>query len=268
MDAAPQSKTLLTPYDILKSIAVPIMVIDYLGTYFFPDNLELRAIGRLCVPIWLFLIGYAHSRRVDGRLIGGALLIAVLDYIIVGDFHGLNILCTIILLRLTLDPLLKWLGTSVPRLTGVTFFCFIFAPLTQLIVDYGTMAYVLAIWGALTRRLVPDEKENPFLALAYGAIALALYTAVEILDFRFNAAEITLLILGNIFNFYALTLYLPRTRHVDMPNAAPWFTSMLSWLGRHSLEFYVCQLLLMYAVIFLTCHLGLIALPVCPKLSP
>ena len=51
-------------YDFIKFVAVVLMVIDHIGYYFFPYDLMWRSFGRMCVPIWLFLAGYAKPSDV------------------------------------------------------------------------------------------------------------------------------------------------------------------------------------------------------------
>ncbi len=41
----------LTSYDLLKTLAVILMIIDHVGHHFFPDEMWFRVVGRLCVPI-------------------------------------------------------------------------------------------------------------------------------------------------------------------------------------------------------------------------
>ena len=55
---------------VLKLIAIISMVIDHTGAVLFPENMELRIIGRLAFPIFCFLIveGFTHSRSVPKYL--------------------------------------------------------------------------------------------------------------------------------------------------------------------------------------------------------
>jgi hypothetical protein len=257
----------VTSYDILKTSALVFMVIDHIGAYFFPDNLELRALGRICVPVWLFLIGYARSRHIDKTLIGCAVVTTLVDMAAVQNFHGLNILWTIMLLRLTLNPLMRWIDDNLLILAGIVLMCFALAPMTRLIFDYGTMGYILAIWGFYTRRFINDKTQDPFFALAYGAIAMILFTLVEQNMFAFDASETALLILGNLGVFYALAIWLPQQETaLDWPDVPLWVKKPLSFLGHHTLAFYVFHLVLIDALFIGFCHYGLLLADFCPKL--
>ena len=55
----------LTSYDLLKSLAVILMICDHIGYFFFPEEMWFRTLGRLCLPIWFFLIGYARGDEVS-----------------------------------------------------------------------------------------------------------------------------------------------------------------------------------------------------------
>ena len=64
-----KTKTLssyLTSYDLLKTLALVLMVIDHIGYFFYPEEMWWRVLGRLSVPIWFFLIGYANARDCFG----------------------------------------------------------------------------------------------------------------------------------------------------------------------------------------------------------
>ena len=48
-------------YDYLKVIAIITMIIDHIGYLYFPDALALRLIGRVALPLFLFLVGVNGS---------------------------------------------------------------------------------------------------------------------------------------------------------------------------------------------------------------
>jgi len=71
----------VTSYDVWKTLAVLLMIIDHIGAYFLPDEQGLRILGRLCVPIWFFLVGYAQSRDLSWRLWAGVAILSISNYI-------------------------------------------------------------------------------------------------------------------------------------------------------------------------------------------
>ena len=48
----------------LKLIAVTAMILDHVGDNFFPDQIWMRIIGRMALPIFAFCIaeGFSHTR--------------------------------------------------------------------------------------------------------------------------------------------------------------------------------------------------------------
>ena len=89
----------ITSYDLLKTFAVVIMLIDHIGAYFFPEVLWWRAIGRIGFPIWFFLVGHASGRDLPFKLWGSALLLVGANFVTGMAIFPLNALVTIILIR-------------------------------------------------------------------------------------------------------------------------------------------------------------------------
>ena len=97
----------LTSYDLMKTLAVLLMIIDHTAYYEFIDSDWPRAIGRLCVPIWFFLIGYANTRSIPLRFWGGAILLVFANFVVGYNIFELNVLFSLILARLTIDYCVK-----------------------------------------------------------------------------------------------------------------------------------------------------------------
>ena len=148
---APALPSSLTSYDILKSLAVIIMIIDHIGYYFYPDDDWLRAVGRIGFPVWFFLIGYARSRRIDYHLIAGAFILLAADVAFSRSLLPVNALFTMIILRVCLDPLMRLVKDNDITLIILTAVLYILFPLTNLYWEYGTLAMLFAICGYLAR---------------------------------------------------------------------------------------------------------------------
>lgn len=83
--------------DILKLIAILSMTLDHIGYLLFPQNILLRAIGRLAFPIFAYFIAegftYTHdSKAYFLRLLVSAIITQVLFYMVGLDF--VNVLFT------------------------------------------------------------------------------------------------------------------------------------------------------------------------------
>lgn len=233
----------LTPYDVLKSLALLLMLCDHIGAYLFPLDDWWRVIGRLCVPIWLFLIGYARSRRIDTPLIAAALFISILHYAVQDKFDGLNILWTIILLRLTLNPVMRWIGTSDTRLYFITFMLLVPALVIRSWLEYGTMAWILGIWGYLMRHNFTDQsgKSRPDIVIFYSLMAIILFISMEAIAFSFTPVKIAVMAIGFIPIYFGLTVYLPRNILIG-GKLPPFLRQGIAFLGQHTLEFYTLHL--------------------------
>lgn len=91
------------------------MLIDHVGLIFFPDNLLFRIVGRLAMPIYLFLAAQAiyytsNFKRYCIRLLTIAGL-AQIPYMLVMKTYQLNIIFNILLCVITIHVLKKGLAT-------------------------------------------------------------------------------------------------------------------------------------------------------------
>ena len=153
----------ITSYDLLKTFAVIFMVVDHIGMYFFPDDLWWRAAGRACVPVWFFLVGYARGRDLSPKILIGAALLLVANFLAGMPIFPLNVLVTIILIRLILNPLM----TTTLSVTGREFWpmamlLFLLAIPTMLITEYGPQALILSsdIWCGIGSRWVMKNSSS------------------------------------------------------------------------------------------------------------
>lgn len=244
----------LSPYDVLKCAALLLMLCDHIGAYLFPDQIFLRVIGRFCVPIWLLLIGYARSRRIDTPLVTAALFISLMQYLTIGTLSGLNILWSIIILRLTLNPLMRLIGHSDTRLYLVTFSLFPLALVTRGILEYGTMIWLFGIWGFLLRNGFPDNKgrDRPDIKLLYGVLTLILYAVVETISMKFHTIHSVFLVAGLIPVWFALNFFLPSGRMTGHSLPAG-LRALCGFWARHTLAFYVLHLSLLMLVFAVLC---------------
>lgn len=233
------------------------MLLDHIGLYFYPEAGFLRLAGRLCVPIWLFLIGYARGRRLDTVLFAGAVLVTLAQTALHQGFYTLNILWTIIALRLTLDPLMRWIGTSSNRLYGVMLLLFFFGLPTRLLLDYGSMAWILASWGYLVRNGFSRPAHTPAPPVSdvtqYGVLALMLFALTESVQFAFPVWQIPFLVAGCAALYPLLSLWLPRYgQHEAGGNWPVVLRRAVSFVGHHTLLIYVLHLLLFIGLALLS----------------
>jgi hypothetical protein len=235
----------VTHLDFIKTFAVIMMIIDHIGSYFFPDQLWWRAFGRIGgAPIWFFLIGYAISRELPTKLFVGAMILAVTDVIFVGDPFALNALFTIIFLRLTIDPAINFITQSryvfviASVLMAFAYF------LTNMIFEYGTLALLFAVAGYLTRhkaKLLRDTYLTEIDYLIFMVFTFMMFCLLQNATFGFDETQLTVMaILTAIILFILCTM-----RPMTFPQIqTPVIVKLLHIGGRKTLEIYVIHLFL------------------------
>lgn len=233
----------LTSYDLLKSLAVLLMVLDHVGYFFYPENDWFRAVGRASLPIWFFLIGFARSRDLSKPLWIGAGLLLVSTFILGGQILPLNVLCTIILTRLVLDPICKITFRNWEFMLYGTFALSVMAVFTIYITEYGTAAILIAMSGYLARHSASVNLTHRIQAgfMAYSIIFYAFY---QLLVFSFDkpVGQAMVVSVGAV----ALILWYFRPKEVpEIEEKLPGFAvSGLQFGGRYTLEIYVVHLIL------------------------
>ncbi len=228
----------VTSYDVLKTVALLIMIIDHMGHYFFPENEWLRLIGRMCVPMWFFLIGYAQSRDLSTVLwVGGGILV-VMSFIVGLPVFPLNILFTIICVRLLLDVFIqRMLQSRFDGFMGALSLVVLLLP-TMYLVEYGTLGIVLAFLGYIAR-----HKES------LGFDKQTVMKWLILISLFFGGSQI--LISGIVWTQFQMILLFGGSSAI-MVSLYLWFesktfsfkNSVLSFFGRYTLEVYVIHLVI------------------------
>lgn len=232
----------LTSYDLLKTFAVVLMIVDHIGFYFFPDDSWWRVAGRMCVPVWFFLIGYANSRDLGPRLWIGAAIVAASD--VGAGLYGfpLNILATMAIIRLLIDPLMERAMRSPSHFWGVNTMLFLLIVPTSFVFEYGTHGFILAIFGYLLRRR--EELTNKELINHYYAFASVSFIGIQTVLFGFEQPQPMVLAIGILAVMAMLLTFKPAVlgRLTAMtPRPLVW---LLQLTGRRTLEIYVAHLLI------------------------
>lgn len=227
----------MTSYDLLKTLAVVTMIIDHIGYYFFPENMWWRTVGRLSFPVWFFLIGYARSRDISPRIMGGAAILIVGNIIAGMAILPLNILVSIALVRLSLDPLMKRLMASNFWFWAGVFVLFLLIIPTYFITEYGTQGLLAAMFGWLARN--QDSKQAGSLLFPFAIFFGISYTMSEFAVFGLTQAQIYVLMAGCA----CLWPVLYNFRPVDFSSFPSPLKPLVKFCGRRTLEIYVVHLL-------------------------
>jgi hypothetical protein len=236
----------VTSYDLLKTFAVITMIIDHIGYYFFPEQLEWRVVGRMSMPVWMFLIGYAKTRDIPDVLWIGATILVVANIIVGMPILSLNILFGIILVRLTLDKVAQiMLSSNAFIFLGLVFMVLAFFP-TNAIIEYGTFCYMFAIFGFVVRNNHFSENGLVIFIMTMALFYLLLQKIVMGMD------QTELYVMGVLVTALIWFLqYFKSKEFTDFTQKAPPLISdTLKFMGRNTLEIYVIHLLAFKIIAF------------------
>ena len=234
----------LTSYDLLKSLALMLMFVDHAGHFFFPDEEWFRVIGRLSVPIWFFLIGYANTRQVQGVIWLGWFVVAL--SVLVSGYYilPLNILFTLALARLWIDRLMVGALQSYESFAGMFFILFFLSFPSIMLFEYGTLGMMFTVYGYMRR-----HKEGLTIKpLAYFGFLFAIgvcYFLFSGLGISQLSVEQMVVLLGGIFGLMTGLFFF---KPVTFPKASTAVGTLLlpvKFMGRHTLLIYVGHLVVL-----------------------
>ncbi len=240
----------LTSYDLLKSLAVILMVADHVGHHFFPDEMWFRVAGRLCVPIWFFLIGYAKTTEIPKTYwMGGALM--VMSAVVSGQFLlPLNILFTLILMRYFRYGVFVRAFYNAETLRGM-FLILLFLTLpSAILVEYGAIGMMFVMMGHIVRyKKEVSERIRPlYLKLFVAAAFFSFFVTQGLLLPTVSVAQAWSMLAGFIAVSVILWNFKAHTFSDATRVMAPSFIALFQFMGRYTLEIYVVHVLIFRAV--------------------
>ncbi len=242
----------ITSYDLLKTFAVIFMLIDHTGYYFFEGEQGWRILGRLCVPVWFFLIGYARSRDMGPKMWIGTALLMLASGVTGSGFLPANILATMLVIRLTIDTVMartvpSLMNRSEKALWQMGVFLVLLSFPSAYLFEYGTLAIVMAMFGWLVRHQheYPEgvRQTQYFFFFAYGV-----FVVVQTVFFGFRDNEILLLAAGILMVMVGLMFFRPVTFAGTGQGLRGVLLAPVRFMGRWTLEIYVVHLLLFKAL--------------------
>jgi hypothetical protein len=235
-----------TTYDIIKTLAVITMIIDHVGLYFAGDNPWLRAIGRIGLPVWFYLIGYARSRQLGTKLIGGASILVATNLFVGFLVIPLNALWSVIFIRLSLNRIIRLIGKSEIILSIVLLAFMFLNPFLDFLWEYGGLAFIFALCGYYQRNGFADKKFVPAGIAVFSLVAF-IYSQQQL--FNLPLAPLLFMIVGTIATMLILVYYLPKDGPAISSNNR-FITKSLMIGGHYTLEIYVIHLTVFKAIYF------------------
>ncbi len=240
----------LTSYDLLKSLALILMICDHVGHHFYPDEMWLRVLGRMCLPIWFFLIGYANSAQLSKSLWIGAGFVLV-SAIIAGQYIlPLNILFSILILRYFRKTVILRTFHSPEAMRGMFFIIvFLYFP-THVLFEYGAMAMLMVLFGFMARNKekLSERIERKYLIMFAVASFVTFFLTLGIAMPVISRSQALFMLIG----FGVIGLLLWNFKPAEFPKARTFmagsFISIFQFMGRRTLEIYVAHIMIFRAI--------------------
>lgn len=235
--AANSSAREVSTIDVVKLVAVVLMLADHVGLYVF-DNTWLRIAGRPVAVIFGFLIGYSASTRVPPSWVGLGIGLTLLNRWLFpdGEDRVLDILVCLALTRIAM-PFFDGVHKREPLLlVPIVAVLGLLTTSVNEFIEYGTEVPMLAILGAAVRL---DQGRRGQTA-ARQAVALAAIVAISLISIRhFHLVGVQAAACVAIVALTITVLAGFRLHPVSVPaGLAP----LLRWNGRHTLWIYAVHL--------------------------
>lgn len=180
-------------HDLAKTIAVLLMIVDHIGFFFFPYDLEWRAVGRICVPIWFFMAGYAKPSRDSTELKILALLMVVADIVMVEPLFPLSVLVSVLVCRAFVRAAHEKEFRPVFFPVVILFVLVWYLP-AKLLFEYGSLGIIFAYSGYLARQY-PGSVSAKLCIMLCGVIFIA---DQQFVIFNFSIPQFLLMATGVI----------------------------------------------------------------------
>lgn len=226
-------------FDRLKAIALITMTIDHVGFCLFPGEDIYRAIGRVSMPLWFFLIGYhtaeaasagKNLKHKEAGLLASAFVLTAVNVAIGRPFFPLLIpvailLCRRVLLWPRFQKMLENQPIGVFAVIAVALFP------TMFFVEYGSVPLFYAVLGWWVARGQDSTSVRLF-----AIFTAAVYATIENIAFSFGPGMEWLVFLGVAFaTFLPLEM---RKGEWKFMAAKPGLSAITLFITRNSLLYY------------------------------
>ena len=227
------------------------MFIDHVGFYFFPDYEWFRAIGRVGMPIWFFLGGYALSRDLPNKLLIGAVVLSIFDFVLFQQTFPFNALVTIIFIRMAIDPVMAFITRSRYVFVIAAILMILFYVATNLVIEYGTLAFSFAVMGYLVRhrdKVITSTFMTKHDFYFFFAVTLVGFCLLQNAQFGFSEIQFIMMAVVTACIMVVLAKLEPMT-FPQIKGIAP--IRALQFCGRKTLEIYVVHLVVFKVILLI-----------------
>lgn len=235
----------ITSQDLIKFLAVLLMITDHIGHHFYPDEIWFRVFGRLCVPIWFFLIGFAKTNERPLFLWAAAVLV-LLSAIISGQYvFPLNILFSMIIMRYYRDGFIQNALHNPESMRGIFLILLLSTLPSGLVFEYGSMGMLFVIIGHIVRNKeqsmhnVSEKYILLFICLSFFSFFIAEGITLPSL----SVTQAVVLFSGLVAIAVLLWRFEARTYPILTQKLPFPLASFIRFTGRHTLEIYVVHIL-------------------------
>ena len=152
--------TAVNSHDLLKVLAISVMVVDHAGRFFVDDNVWMRLVGRMAAPLFCFLIGYSGSYRFKLQILLLGVALSAISFLTstedgVSRILPLNILLSFVLIKLILDRWDPAAQSSDFLVTILVILMVVSIPTYLFVVEYGSLGLCYAIGARLLSQRHP-----------------------------------------------------------------------------------------------------------------
>ena len=239
-------------YDILKVTAIVFMIIDHIWYFFFPHFMILRIIGRISMPIFLFLVGYNSSHHIHRSLILSRIIVEFSLFSYNHYYHTeyvISILWSIIIIKWIHRFYHHYQYKADKKIKLALLFTIIVLLSNQILaqyLDYWWSAIAIGLCGLLTRLSLTDTTSRRYIYLTYVFVWI-FYCIQQIITFWIYGWYHLLLFTGLMIMSIVLLSWLPyKITHYE------WYrrSKSILWISKHSLEIYMIHIILFICILY------------------
>lgn len=220
-------------HDLIKVVAILIMVIDHVGYYLLGDNPWWRMVGRIGLPMWYFLIGYVNKLRINYFLIAYGMILSI-----TGTFVYKTLWFDILLNFIAYQILLHFFPVERISTLWRAIFFVLLLPVNYLIynhVEYG----ILGIYFIYSSRMIAIN--DPQASFWFGLSCLVFFIwQFLVFPAFFDTAILYTFAVLSVGVFYLLRNY--TLKIVPCPKVLLWPLLVIS---RYSLHIYFYHLIIL-----------------------